>query len=62
MVILSFRFSSSSFFILLESETGHPLINKDLQEMVNQSKHFPSFSDVLDTVEKANEKYILHLK
>jgi hypothetical protein len=27
--------------------------------MVNQSKHFPSFTDVLNTVEKANEKYKL---
>jgi hypothetical protein len=30
--------------------------------MVNQSKNFPSFSDVLETVEKANNKYKLNLK
>ncbi|CAF1017939.1 unnamed protein product [Rotaria sordida] len=47
--------------ILNESDIGHTLIQKDLQEMVNQSKHFPSFSDVLDTVEKANNKYKLNL-
>ncbi len=29
--------------------------------MVNQSKNFPSFSDVLDTVEKSNDKYKLNL-
>jgi len=47
--------------ILNESETGNPLINKDLEEMVNQSKNFPSFNDVLNTVEKANDKYKLYL-
>ncbi|UJR10103.1 hypothetical protein I4U23_014325 [Adineta vaga] len=46
---------------LNNSESDHPLITKDLEAMVNQSKHFPSFSDVLETVEKANEKYQLHL-
>jgi hypothetical protein len=63
MVSLAFIFFF--FFILgciLELETGHPLINNDLQEMVNQSKNFPSFSDVLETVEKANNKYKLNLK
>ena len=29
--------------------------------MINQSKNFPSFSDVLNKVEKANDKYKLHL-
>ncbi|CAF1503288.1 unnamed protein product [Adineta steineri] len=46
---------------LKASEIGHPLVNEDLQNMVNQSKHFPSFNDVLETVEKANEKYKLNL-
>ncbi|CAF0970152.1 unnamed protein product [Rotaria sp. Silwood1] len=46
--------------VLNESDIGHSLIQKDLQEMVNQSKHFPSFSDVLDTVEKAINKYKLN--
>ncbi|CAF1296450.1 unnamed protein product [Adineta steineri] len=47
--------------ILKASEIGHPLVNEDLQNMVNQSKHFPSFNDVLETVEKANEKHKLNL-
>jgi hypothetical protein len=62
---VSRSFPIFSFFILafhLESETGQPLITKDLETMVNQSKNFPSFNDVLDTVEKANDKYKLHLK
>jgi hypothetical protein len=29
--------------------------------MVNQSKNFPCFNDVLDIVEKANKKYKLNL-
>ncbi|CAF4484383.1 unnamed protein product [Rotaria socialis] len=47
--------------VLSESEIGHPLINKNLEEMVNQAKHFPSFSDILDTVEKVNDKHKLNL-
>lgn len=54
------------FFCLLyfiqESEIGYPLIKKQLQNMVNQSKHFPSFRDVLEIVEKTNNQYKLNLK
>ncbi|CAF0747370.1 unnamed protein product [Adineta ricciae] len=47
--------------VLTNASSDHPLITKDLEDMVNQSKHFPSFSDVLSTVESANTKYQLHL-
>ncbi|CAF0861897.1 unnamed protein product [Adineta ricciae] len=47
--------------VLTNAPSDHPLITRDLEDMVNQSKHFPSFSDVLSTVESANTKYQLHL-
>ncbi|CAF2650534.1 unnamed protein product [Rotaria sp. Silwood2] len=46
---------------LTESEIDHPLINKALEDMVNRTKYLPSFTDVLDTVEKTNDKYKLNL-
>lgn len=51
-----------SFYFISEFDIGHPLISKDLEDMVNQSKHFPSFSDVLDAVGKSNDKHKLKLK
>ena len=45
-----------------EIDVGYPSINQALEEMVNQTKYLPSFGDVLDTVEKTNDKEQLHLK
>ncbi|CAF3637111.1 unnamed protein product [Rotaria sordida] len=46
---------------LTGSEIDHPLINKALEDMVNRTKYLPSFNDVLNTVEKTNDKYKLNL-
>ncbi|CAM4795239.1 unnamed protein product [Rotaria magnacalcarata] len=46
---------------LAELEIDNPLINKALEDMVNRTKFLPSFNDVLDTVEKTNDKYKLNL-
>ncbi|CAF3528269.1 unnamed protein product [Rotaria sordida] len=46
---------------LTESEIDYPLINKALEDMVNRTKYLPSFNDVLNTVEKTNDKYKLDL-
>lgn len=52
----------SLLFSCLDSEIGHRLITQDLQTMVNQSRNFPCFDDVLKTVDKTNEKHQLHLR
>ena len=44
---------------LLVTEIGHPLLHKALEDLVNAAKFFPSFHDVLETVEKLNEKHRL---
>ena len=48
--------------ICLDEEIDHPLINKALEDMVNQSRFLPSFHDVLVIVEQTNEKYELALR
>jgi hypothetical protein len=48
--------------LFLETEIDHPLINKALEDMVNQTKFLPSFDDVLDTVDKTNDQYELKLR
>ena len=47
--------------ICLDEEIDHPLINKALEVMVNQSRFLPSFHEVFDIVEKTNHKYELAL-
>ena len=46
----------------LETEIDYPLINKALEDMVNQTKFLPCFNDVLDTVEKTNDEHKLDLR
>ncbi|CAF4201986.1 unnamed protein product [Rotaria socialis] len=46
---------------LAELEIDSPFLNKALEDMVNRTKFLPSFNDVLDTVEKMNDKYKLNL-
>lgn len=48
--------------ICLDEEIDHPFINKALEDMVNQNRFLPSFHDVLDIVERTNEKCELGLR
>ena len=47
---------------LLDAEIDHPLINKALEDMVNQTRFLPCFNDVFDVVEKTDERYALGLR
>lgn len=53
---------SEVFSSLIANETGHPLISRALEEMVNQTQFFPSFTDVLEVVEKVNKENNLRLR
>lgn len=53
---------SEIFSSLIANETGHPLISRALEELVNQTKFFPSFTDVLEIVEKVNKENNLRLR
>ena len=49
-------------FFSVATETGHPLISRALEDLVNHTRFFPSFTDVLEVVEKVNKEHSLRLR
>ncbi|UJR35949.1 hypothetical protein I4U23_028690 [Adineta vaga] len=47
---------------LSENDIFYPSIHQAVEEMINQTKYLPSFYDVLQTVEKTNDKCKLNLE